>query len=249
MSDNVLAEGRLFAPPNTENEFLQLLDFAPNGSLIFISNDTKVTWLGSANNYIKKYVDRDVITSNTSNAYAIRIKSEQLSTGQISVFRIVNSLTFNGGTSQIIVNDARLVRLSNQEVLQLNISSSTPSYIKTMLGTIGFVELFNITLLSGNNIVTLGGSSYQRHQTKVRVFMNGTIVYAGEVEMFNVEDIQLSFTLISISILLVVLFLTRRSKPMRVCAYLVRGLDAERIRAKRANDMTKRTDSTSGVQR
>jgi len=225
VSDNVLAEGRLFTPPNTENQFLQLLDFAPNGSLIFISTDPEVTWLDYANDYIKKYVDRDLIVSNTSNAYAIRIRNEQLSTGQISVFRTVNSVTLDGGMSQIIVNDARFVSLSNQgKFLELNISSSAPSYMKTMLGTIGNVELFNITLLSGNNIVRLEEGPYLRHPTNVRVFMNGTIVYAGEVEMFNVEGIQLSFALISISILLVVLFLARRSKPMRVPAYLVRDI-------------------------
>jgi len=252
-SDNILAEGRLFPPPNTENEFFQLLDFAPNGSLIFISTDPEVAWLGSANNYIKKYVDRDVIMSNTSNAYAIRIKNEQLSTGQISVFRTVNSLTSNGGSSQITVNDARLVRRSNQEkVLELNIFSSAPGYIKTIIGTDLFIELFSTTLSSGNNIVKLGGGSDWLYWSKVRVFIedqNGNVIYDKEVQMFNVEDIQLSFTLILISIFLVVLFLTRRSKPMRVRAYLVRGSAAERIRAKRANETVKRTDSTSGVQR
>ena len=250
VSDDVLAEGRLFPPPDTENKFLQLLDFAPNGSLIFISTDPEVTWLGSANNYIEKYADCDAMVSNTSNANAIRIKNELLPNGQISVFRIMNSLTSNGGKSQIIINDSRFVGLSNQgNFLELNISSSAPAYIKTILGTIGNVELFNITLLPGNNIVRLEEGSYLRHPTNVKVFMNGTIVYTGEVEMFNIEDIQLSFTLISISILLVILFLTRRSEPIRVQACLARELDVERIRAKRAraNDMTKRTDSKSDL--
>lgn len=250
VSDNDLAEDRLFAPPSTENEFLQLLDFAPNGSLIVISTDPEVTWLESANSYIKEYADCEAIASNTSNANAIRIENELLSNGQISVFRIVNSLTFDGGKSQIIINDSRFVGLSNQgNFLELNISSSAPAYIKTILGTIGNVELFNITLFPGNNIVRLEEGSYLRHPTNIKVFMNGTIVYTGEVEMFDIEDIQLSFTLISISILLVVLFVTRRSKPMRVQAYVARELDVERIRAKgaRANDMTKRTDSKSDL--
>jgi len=229
VSDNVLVEGRLFPLPNTENEFLQLFDFAPNGSLIFISTDPEVTGSDSANNFIEKYVDREVIASNTSNAYATRIRNERLPTGQISVFKIVNSLTLDDETNQIMVNNARFVGLGNQGgFLDLNVSSNAPDHTQIMLGTIGNVKLFNITLSSGNNIVRLE-DSYWRYPTNVRVFMNGTSVYAGEVETFNVEGVQLSFTLILISILLGVLFLTRKSKPVRVRAYLLRKFAAERI--------------------
>jgi len=237
VSDNVLAEGRLFPPPRTENEFLQLIDFAPNGSLILISTDPEVAWIEYANDYIKKYSNLDIIMSNTSKGYAIRIKNEQLSTGQISLFRTVNSFTSNGVLSIIIVNDARLVWLNRQEkVLEMNIFSSTPSYIKTIIKTDHFVELLNITLSPGNNIVRLGGDSYyKQYVTKVMVFIedqNGNKVYDEEVTMFNVEGIQLSFTLVLISILLGVLFLTRRSKHMRVRAYPVRESSAEKDSSK-----------------
>jgi len=226
ISDNVFAEGSLFPPPKTEIEFLQLFDFAPNGSLILISTNPEVAWLEDANNYIKKYVDREVIVSNMSSACAIRIANEQMSSGQISLFRTVESHTSNGASSQVVVNDARLVRLSNLEkVLELNVSSVATGYIKTIIGTDHFIELFNTTLSSGNSIVKLGGGSYYRkYTTKVRVSIedqNGNNVYNGEVAMFNVEDIQLPFTIILISILLGALFLIRRSKPARVRAYSV----------------------------
>jgi len=233
VSDNIFEEGRLFPPPKTENEFLQLLDFAPNGSLILISTDPAVAWIEDANNYIRKYADLDSIVSNMSTAYAIRIKNEQFSTDQISLFRTVNSFTFNGRFSQIAVNGARLVWLTRQEkVLELDIFSSTPGYIETIIRTDHFIELYNITLSPGSNIVRLGGDSYyKQYVTKVMVLIedqNGNKIYDEEVEMFNVDDIQLSFTLVLISLLLVVLFLTRRSNPMRVRAYHVRGPSAEK---------------------
>jgi len=215
VSDNVLAEGRLFPLPSSESEFLQLLDFAPNGSLIMINTDYEIAWLESANNYVRKYVDLDSITSNISNAHAIKIKNEYVSTGQIGIFRIVNSLSLNRGTNQVTIKDSRLALLSGQErVLRLNIFSDGSSYIKTMIGTNQFIEFFNTSLSSGENVVELGGDDYWQYLARVRVVIrdpNGEIVFDGEVEMFNLEDIQLSFTFLLTSILLVVLFLTKRS--------------------------------------
>jgi len=222
VSDKVLAEGQLFPPPKTENEFLQLLEFAPDGSLIFISNDSEVAWLEDANNYIKEYVGREIILSNTSEAYAIRIKNEQYSTIQTSLFRIVNSPTSIGGSNRIVVNDARLVNLHNQEkVLELSIFSNASGYVRTIIGTDHFIELCNTTLSAGNNVLRLGGGTSWQYLTKVRVLVEdqkGNIIFEGDVQMFNVVNIHLYCTLIFISVILGVLFLIRRSEPMRVRA-------------------------------
>ncbi len=223
--DDFLAHSRLFPLPDTEDDFLRLLDFASDGSLIFISTDPEMTWLEPANGYIKKYVDQDIIVSNTSKSYAIRVENEQLSTGLISLFRIANSPTIDEGSSRIVVNDARLVRLDDQEkVLQLNISSSESDCIKIMIGTDRSVELYNITLSSGNAILRLRGGSHWHHLTKVSVSIedeNGNKLYNGNVEMFNFEGIQLSFTAITIIMVILFLLLMMRSKPRRVPAHLV----------------------------
>lgn len=62
VSDELLTEGLLLPPPDTKEEFLKLLEIAPNNTLFLISNDSDTTWYEYANKYIKSYAHSDVIT-------------------------------------------------------------------------------------------------------------------------------------------------------------------------------------------
>jgi len=67
VSDELLGEGLLLPPPDTKEEFLKLLEIAPNNTLFLISNDSDTTWYEYANNYIKSYAHSDVITPEKPN--------------------------------------------------------------------------------------------------------------------------------------------------------------------------------------
>jgi len=66
-SDMLLKEGLLLPPPDTEEEFLKLLEVAPDNTLFLISDDGATTWYEYANKYIKSYANFDVITPEKPN--------------------------------------------------------------------------------------------------------------------------------------------------------------------------------------
>lgn len=62
MSDEMLQQGLLLPPPETKDDFLKLLEIAPNNTLFSISNDNATTWYEYANNYMKSYTNSDALT-------------------------------------------------------------------------------------------------------------------------------------------------------------------------------------------
>jgi hypothetical protein len=64
VNDALLSQGLLLPPPDTEEEFLKLIDVASNGTLFLISNDPATTSYEYGNNYIKSYAGNDIITSD-----------------------------------------------------------------------------------------------------------------------------------------------------------------------------------------
>lgn len=65
ITDEVFEEGRLLPLPSTEQEFLNLLQVAPNNTVILISEDQATTWYEYANNYIKSYAEGNIMTYQT----------------------------------------------------------------------------------------------------------------------------------------------------------------------------------------
>lgn len=63
ISDYLLKNGLILPPPDTKEEFLNLIDIAPNGTLFLISDDYATTSYEYANEYIKNYTYNDIITS------------------------------------------------------------------------------------------------------------------------------------------------------------------------------------------
>jgi hypothetical protein len=64
ISDKTFEEGLLLPSPDTEAEFLNLIQVVPNNTLFLISNDPATTWYEYGNSYIKNYADNDIITSD-----------------------------------------------------------------------------------------------------------------------------------------------------------------------------------------
>ena len=62
VSDKLIQQGLLLPPPDTKDDFLRLLDVAPNNTMFLISDNDDTTWYEYANNYIKNYSDIDAIT-------------------------------------------------------------------------------------------------------------------------------------------------------------------------------------------
>jgi hypothetical protein len=62
VSDEIFKNGLILPPPETEEEFLNLLKVAPNNTMFLISNNAKTAWYEYANNYIKNFTNADFIT-------------------------------------------------------------------------------------------------------------------------------------------------------------------------------------------
>jgi hypothetical protein len=62
VNEKLLQQGLLLPPPDTKEEFLKLLEVAPNNTLFLISSDDATTWYEYANKYIKGYAYSDIIT-------------------------------------------------------------------------------------------------------------------------------------------------------------------------------------------
>jgi len=61
ISDNILKEGLLIPPPDTEEELLKLVEIAPDNTRFLISTDPDTTSYEYANLYIKKYANSSII--------------------------------------------------------------------------------------------------------------------------------------------------------------------------------------------
>jgi len=62
IDDELFKKGLLLPPPDTEEEFLELLHASPNNTRFIISIDDDATWYEYANMYIKSYANCSIIT-------------------------------------------------------------------------------------------------------------------------------------------------------------------------------------------
>jgi len=66
VNDKLFQQGLLLPLPDTKEEFLKLLEIAPNNTLLLISSDIDTTWYEYCNKYIKRYGDLDIIAPEKS---------------------------------------------------------------------------------------------------------------------------------------------------------------------------------------
>ncbi|MCC6003937.1 MAG: hypothetical protein LM590_06305 [Thermofilum sp.] len=66
VNDKLFQQGLLLPLPDTKEEFLKLLEIAPNNTLLLISSDSDTTWYEYCNKYIKRYGNSDIITPEKS---------------------------------------------------------------------------------------------------------------------------------------------------------------------------------------
>ena len=216
VNDKMLQQGLVLPSPDTDEEFLKLIEIAPNNTLFLISNDTATTWYEYANNYIKNYTNNDVITPQEPNVStrAARILEVPLPTGQASLFRVVHE---NVSISQsITVEDSRISVNENRTVIvEMQIDSPKPENTTILIATDRFTKVYVTPLNPGINDVKFGfdyivdpswsepGGLYWVHlaQTRVIVLEDNSVVYN---EFMTTQDTKSMNSLLLI-ILLVIL--------------------------------------------
>ena len=97
ISDKIFEEGLLLPPPDTEAEFLKLLQIAPNNTLFLISNDSATTWYEYGNKYIKSYAGNDIITSD---------KPDIASLLKLNLSDVILHMTFDDANDTVIPDDS-----------------------------------------------------------------------------------------------------------------------------------------------
>jgi hypothetical protein len=99
ISDHLLKSGLILPPPDTKEEFLDLIDIAPNGTLLLISEDYQITSYEYANDYIKSFVHNDIITPE---------KSGMLKIPQFNLSNTILCMSFDDANESIIPDHSTL---------------------------------------------------------------------------------------------------------------------------------------------
>jgi len=216
VGDKMLQQGLVLPSPDTEEEFLKLLEVAPNNTLFLISNDNATTWYEYANNYIKNYANNEVIASEEPNASvsALRIREIPLPTGNASLFRVVDENVSIG--QGIAVEDSRISVNENRTVIvEVQIDSPKSENATILIATDRFTKVYVTSLNQGINDVKFDfnyvvdpswsepGGLYWLHlaQTRVIVIEDNSVVYN---EFMTTQDTK-SMNFLFLILLLVIL--------------------------------------------
>jgi len=161
------------------------------------------------------------LVSKYFNAYALRIYQENLPKGELSIYRIVNSVNIDDGESDHMVNRIDIQYTHRQDIIiNLDIFSERSTYITTFIGADDgrFLKIYNTTLQTGSNDISYqfnyrSPQKYQLSLTHPRIFImddRGLVVYEGVVNKFNAEFIQLGFIAIAMAVICLYLFSSRK---------------------------------------
>jgi len=216
VSDRMLQQGLILPPPDTEEEFLKLIEVAPNNTLFLISNDPATTWYEYANNYIKRYANNDAITSEEPDVStsALRILEIPLPTGQTSLFRVVDENVSIG--QSISVKDSRISCNENRTVIvEVQIDSSKSKNATILIATDRFTKVYVMSLNQGTNDVKFDfdyvvdpswsepGGLYWLHlaQARVIVIEDNSMVYNKFMTTLDTKSMNSLFLVLLLAIL------------------------------------------------
>jgi len=65
LSDKLVKSGLIFPSPDSVDEFFDLFEAAPNGTLLLISDDPMTSWFEYGNKYLKQYASAEIILPET----------------------------------------------------------------------------------------------------------------------------------------------------------------------------------------
>jgi len=152
------------------------------------------------------------LVSQYFNAYALRIYQENLPKGELSIYRIVNSVNIDDGKSDNMVNRIDIQYTQRQDIIiNVDVFSERPTSITTFIGADDgrFLKIYNTTLQAGSNSVGYWFNysspyKYRLSLTHPRIFIiddRGRVAYDGVINKFNVKFIQLGFIAITVAVI------------------------------------------------
>lgn len=71
VSDEIFRNGLILPPPETEDEFLNLVNTAPSNTIFLVSNNTRTAWYEYANSYLSNFTNTGVITRDKPNVASL----------------------------------------------------------------------------------------------------------------------------------------------------------------------------------
>jgi len=231
VSDDVFASNQLLSLPMTKIELDELIQKGFNGTTLVVVENPYFYELEYANVYAN-----ELLNSNFSRY----IYEEKLdSYGKIIIYRVESSIALHESESDIIIKDVK-IDSSNLSIptLEIDVNSPTPANVSIIVGTSHFSKVLDAKISRGDNHLEypfeyqLSDERYYGRYISEKCVVtiveeDGNIIYRNIIQV-SFEDIKLPFTLVLISILVGVLFLERKSRPMRVRAYMIRKFPVER---------------------
>jgi hypothetical protein len=191
LNQSLFDRGLILPPPDSEQELLSVIDSAPNGTILLISNSPKSAWYENANNYIKEFSDKEVILSKKS--YMTTVTTIGGENGDISLFKLHHT---DGSISpaNIVVNTARMSAYSNNTVgLNLQIASDSVVNCSLLLSTDRFTKVYPLTIHEGLNVFNFNYPAEEPNwvnlaQSRVILLINKQIVYNEPISPLNLQS-------------------------------------------------------------
>jgi hypothetical protein len=161
------------------------------------------------------------LASQYHTSYALRIYQEDFATGQLNLYRIVNSVRINDQQSGSTVTKTDIQSNKAEDIIiHIEIFSERPAYITTFIGADDgrFLKIYNTTLNAGSNNIDYWFNydspyTYRLSLSHPKILIlddKGSTVYDGTINKFNVDFIQLGFVAATTAVICIYLLSNKK---------------------------------------
>jgi len=193
INDKMFKQGLLLPPPDTNEEFLELLKTAPNNTYFLISNDSATTWYDYSNDYIKGCAYSHIITTeNPGISKFQRILKLSLPEGQAELFSVINDKDVD---QSIAVKDSGINVDENRTVtLEMQIESPRSKNVTILVATDRFTKVHVVSLDTGvNNIKFQFDYIIDPSRDQPDEFYQLYWLYLAQARLIVIEDYAISY--------------------------------------------------------
>jgi len=215
VNSSLLVDGLLLPPPDTEQELFAMIDAAPNGTIVVVSNSDLTAWYSNANVYIKKYSNISSIYSN--NNVLLAVENVSSLNGNVTFFKL-SRYDQTAPQATVVVTKQNMVTYPNNTVgLNLQITSDLPTNCSFLVSTDQFTKVYLLNLTQGENNISYNYPAMENPnwvnlaQSRLILFMDGQVIYNQNASPLNLSMIN-PYLMLSMGFILVIFLFTMFSQ-------------------------------------
>ncbi|RLF92537.1 hypothetical protein DRN52_07850, partial [Thermococci archaeon] len=214
---------RLLPPPDTEQEFLNILEEGSNGTIFAITDDIRTAWYENGNSYIKDYLHKKT--------QLIQLQRRPSEWGETAIFTLKKNHLQKEITTQVQSIKIYVNKTLSVNIL-LRINSTVAKNVIILISTNRYTKIYEISLNAGINDIEISYPyildreymiKYYGHLYWARIVVidGDNIIHNGVYSPINLNLLYRIFALILIFALVFYVFLSVNLRGM-VMRILVR---------------------------